>query len=146
MSKKEEVIFDSTVDVDQTIKNVKHFLDVEYPAAKRRAKRSISTISSPSMDGMPKGTPAGNIMENKLVNRAYCRQVAAAVPLVIKECSRWSRYILKLLYLEGYDDTYCIANLPYSDNWYYKKLKPRALMEFAEIYPIDELMVFKKVQ
>ena len=35
MSKKEEVIFDSTVDVDQTIKNVKHFLDVEYPATSK---------------------------------------------------------------------------------------------------------------
>lgn len=145
-SKKEEVIFGNTVDVEQTIENVKHFFEVEYPAAKLRAKRKIETISSPSIDGMPKGTPVGNVMENKLVNRAYCRQVVKAVPLVVEDCSRWSRHILKLLYLNGYDDTYCIASLPYSDNWYYKKLKPKALMEFAEIYPIEELMAFKKVQ
>lgn len=145
-SKKEEVIFGNAVDVDKTIENVKHFLEVEYPAAKRRAKRNLAAISSPSFDGMPKGTPAGNVMENKLINRAYCRQVVAAVPLVVEGCSRWSRFILDTLYLHGHGDDYCIAELPYSDSWYYKKLKPAAFIEFAEIYPIEELMVFKKVQ
>ncbi|MGM9908021.1 ArpU family phage packaging/lysis transcriptional regulator [Limosilactobacillus sp.] len=143
---KEEVIFDSTLDVDKTIKNVKHFFGVDYPAAKRRAKWNLSVISSPSFDGMPKGTPYGNVMENKLINRAYCRQVVKAVPLVIDDCSRWSRAILTTLYIDGHDDSYCINSLPYQENWYYKKLKPKALIEFAEIYPIEELMVFKKIQ
>lgn len=145
-SQKEETIFDITVDVDATIKNVKHFFEVDYPAAKRRARRRLSAISSPSFDGMPKGTPVGNLMENKLVNRAYCRQVVSAVPLTIKDCSRWSRIILDTLYTDGHSDDYCIAELPFSDSWYYKKLKPKAFIEFAEVYPIEELMVFKKVQ
>nr|DAH80708.1 MAG TPA: transcriptional regulator [Caudoviricetes sp.] len=143
---KQETIFDSAVDIDETISKVKHFFEVDYPAAERRAKVKLGIISSPSMDGMPKGTPVGNAMENKLVNRAYCRQVVEAVPLVIDSCSQWSQYILKTLYLQERSDDYCVANIPFSDSWYYKTLKPRALVEFAEIYPIEELMVFKKVE
>ena len=90
---KQETIFDSAVDIDETISKVKHFFEVDYPAAKRRAKVKLEIISSPSMDGMPKGTPVGNAMENKLVNRAYCRQVVEAVPEVIDGCSHWSQYI-----------------------------------------------------
>lgn len=146
MSGQEVVIFGNTLDVDKTINNVKHFFNVDYPAAKRRARRNLSSISSPSFDGMPKGTPSGNTMESKLINRAYCRQVVEAVPLVIKDCSRWSRAILTTLYIDQHDDKYCINKLPYEENWYYKRLKPKALIEFAEIYPIEELMAFKKIQ
>ena len=143
---KQMTLFGTGLDVKETIKNVKHFFEVDYPAAKRRSHQDVSGVSSPAITGIPKGTPSGNAMEERLVNRVYCRQVVAATPLAIGWCSKWSQKILKWLYLDGRDDTYCIMNLPYSGKWYYEKLKPAALVEFAEAYSVEELLVFKKVQ
>lgn len=139
-------IFGNELNVDKTIKKVRHFFEVDYPVAKRRAHRDVTGLSSPVINGMPKGTPIGNATEERLINRAYCRQVVAATPKTIDECSKWSRKLLKWLYLNGEDDTYCINNIPYSERWYYKRLKPTAFIEFAEIYPVEELLVFEKVQ
>lgn len=143
---KQMTLFGTGLDVKETIKNVKHFFEIDYPAAKRRSHQDVSGVSSLAITDMPKGTPSGNAMEERLVNRVYCRQVVAATSLAIGWCSKWSQKILKWLYLDGRDDTYCIMNLPYSEKWYYKKLKPAALVEFAEAYSVEELLVFKKVQ
>lgn len=96
------------------------------------------------MTGMPSGSPVGNSTENRLVNRIYCRQVVSAVPLAINHCTKWSRTLLTFLYIDHLDDAYCIIHLPFSESWYYKTLKPKALIEFAEAYPIEELLVFQK--
>ena len=137
-------VFGNELDVEKTLDNVKHFFEVDYPAAKRRAHRDMTGVGSPAITGMPKGTAKGNATEERLVNYAYCKQVVAATPLAIDDCTKWSRKILKWLYLNREDDAYCIVNLPYSEKWYYKKLKPTAMIEFAEAYPIEELLAFKK--
>lgn len=139
-------IFGRELIIQDTLDKVKHFFNVEYPIAKRRANRDVTGLSSPTMTGMPSGSPVGNATEERWLNRIYCRQVVKATPMAIDDCSRWSRYILTSLYLNGKDDAYCIASLPYSEKWYYDQLKPKALIEFAEAYPVEELLVFEKVQ
>ena len=142
----QQTIFGWELDREATIDKVKHFFEVEYPAAERRAGQDVTGLSSPAITGMPKGSAVGNATENRLVNRIYCRQVASAVPLAINYCTKWSRTLLTFLYIDHRDDGYCIIHLPFSESWYYKTLKPKALIEFAEAYPIEELLVFQKVQ
>lgn len=148
MSKgKQTTIFNHEVDEKKTCANVKHFFKVDYPAIKRMARRDPTGVSSPGMTGMPSGDPDGNPTENRLVSWIDARQAKAATADAIKSCSQWSREILKVWGLQGNtdDDQYCIDQIPYSDRWYYKH-KKIALIEFAEAYPMDELLEFKKVQ
>lgn len=140
----QQTIFGWELDRKATINNVKHFFEVDYPAAKRRAGKDVTGLGSPSMSGMPGGS-VGNATENRLLDRLYCQQIVAAVPVAINRCTRWSRAILTYLYLEHRSDQYCIIMLPYSERWYYEH-KPAALIEFAEAYPVKELLVFQKVQ
>lgn len=133
-------------DPKQTRENVKRFFEVDYPAAKRRAgqfRNNRTGISSPQITGMPGGSSASNGVEERLVNAIYCRQVMYATADAIKCCSRWSRAILTMLYLDGCDDTYCIEHLPFSESSYFHKYKPTAYIEFAEAYPVEELLALK---
>lgn len=133
-------------DPKQTRENVKQFFEVDYPAAKRRAgqfRTNRTGISSPQITGMPGGSSASNGVEERLVNAIYCRQVVYATADAIKCCSRWSRAILTMLYLDGYSDAECIDQLPFGDSSYNHKYKPEALIEFAEAYPLEELLAEK---
>ena len=80
-------VFGNELDVEKTLDNVKHFFEVDYPAAKRRAHRDMTGVGSPAITGMPKGTAKGNANEERLVNYAYCKQVVAATPLAIDDCT-----------------------------------------------------------
>lgn len=142
----QQTIFGWELDREATIDKVKHFFEVDYPAAKRRARKDVTGLSSPAITGMPSGSAVGNATENRLLDRQYCKQVIAEVPTSINNCTKWSRNVLTYLYLENRGDMYCIIHLPFSESWYYKNLKPQALIEFAEAYPVEELLVFQKVQ
>ena len=47
----------------------------------------MTGVGSPAITGMPKGTAKGNANEERLVNYAYCKQVVAATPLAIDDCT-----------------------------------------------------------
>lgn len=144
---KQTTIFNMEVDEKKTCDNVKRFFKFDYPAIKRMARRDPTGMSSPSMTGLPSGDPDGNPTENRLVNWVDANQAKQATADAINSCDRWSREILKVWGLAGNtdDDQYCIDQIPYSERWYYQHKKV-ALIEFAEAYPLDELLEFKKVQ
>ncbi|WP_251548310.1 ArpU family phage packaging/lysis transcriptional regulator [Limosilactobacillus caecicola] len=136
-------IFDKYVDKKATQENVKHFLQDEYPRMQRMAGRDNTGISSPSMDGMPKGSNYGNSVERRLVQSIYAKQVVREVRSAINDCDAFSSKVLTMLYLEGRSDTQTYLEIGYQERNYYKRIKPRALLEFAEAYMLDDLKIYK---
>lgn len=141
---KQTTILNYEVDEKQTFKAVKNFFKYDYPAIKRLSRRDPTGISSPSITGMPSGDSDGNSTENRLVNWVDARQAKQATADAISYCSRWSRKILTIWGLEGNvdDDRIVIDQLHFSDSWYYEHRKI-AVIEFAEAYPLDNLLKFK---
>lgn len=136
-------IFESFIDEKATEENVKKFLGREYPRMKRIAGQDNTGISSPSFDGMPKGRNAGNSVERRLVQSIYARQVVQAVGNAIHACDAFSCKVLTLLYIEGRSDTETYLEIGYQKRNYYQRIKPRALLEFAEAYMLDDLKIYK---
>lgn len=142
---KQTTIFNYEVDEEKTFKAVKKFFKYDYPAIKRLARRDPTGISSPSITGMPSGDPDGNPTENRLVNWVDARQAEQATADAIKYCSRDSRKILKLWGLQGNvdNDRAVIDQIYYGESWYYEHRKT-AVLEFAEAYPLANLLKFKE--
>lgn len=139
----QQTIFEKNIDQKATEENVKHFLKREYPRMKRIAGRDDTGISSPSMDGMPKGTNNGNSVERRLVQSIYARQVVEATHRAINSCDAFSSEVLKLLYLQGRSDTETYMKIGYQRRNYFQRIKPKALLEFAEAYMLDDLKIYK---
>lgn len=136
-------IFDNHIDRKATIHNVKQFFD-EYPRMVRLARRDNTGLSSPRMDGMPKGSSYGNSVERKLVQSIYAKQVVKATKAAMDACDSISRKILIDLYVHGWADKEVYVNIGYSESYYNHQIKPKALLEFAELYLLEPLQVFAK--
>ena len=139
----QQTIFESFIDEKATEENVKKFLGREYPRMKRIAGQDNMGISSPSFDGMPKGRNAGNSVERRLVQSIYAKQVVQAVGSAIHACDAFSCKVLTMLYIEGRSDTETYLEIGYQKRNYYQRIKPRALLEFAEAYMLDDLKIYK---
>ncbi len=139
----QQTIFGRTVDQKETKRKVEHFLKVDYLVAKRKSKLNMADISSQQIDGMPKSSVNGNAIENKLVNHIFYKQVVKAVKLTFEECSEETNVILKGLCFQNKTDVACYTALHCSESQYYKEVKPNAYLEFAEIYPIEDLLAFE---
>lgn len=139
----QQTIFEEFIDQKATEENVKHFLGREYPRMKRIAGRDNTGISSPSFDGMPKGTNNGNSVERRLVQSIYAKQVVQATYNAIQSCDAFSCKVLTLLYLDGRSDTETYLAIGYQRRNYFQRIKPKALLEFAEAYLLDDLKIYK---
>lgn len=135
-------IFDNHIDREATIHKVKQFFD-EYPRMVRLTRRDNTGLSSPRMDGMPRGSNYGNSVERRLVQSIYAKQVVKETNDAINACDEFSKVVLRDLYLYGWSDKKTIRNIGYSESQYYHHVKPRALLEFAELYMLESLQVFK---
>ena len=135
-------IFDNHIDREATIHKVKQFFD-EYPRMVRLARRDNTGLSSPRMDGMPRGSNYGNSVERRLVQSIYAKQVVKETSEAINACDEFSKVVLRDLYLYGWSDNKTIMAIGYSRSRYFHYVKPKALLEFAELYMLEPLQVFK---
>lgn len=138
-------IFEKHIDVKATMERVINFFR-KYPHLKRIARRAQinnTGISSPSFDGMPKGTNNGNSVERRLVQSIYARQVVEEVPQAISCCDTISQKVIKGLFFEGMSNQEVYESIGYEKSQYNEKIKPRALLQFAEAYLLDDLKVYK---
>ena len=139
----QQSLLSDDIDYKATEKNVKHFLTRIYPRAKRMAGKELATIKSPQITDMPKGAPAGNLLEQRLIQRAYAQQVVKATVNAIYRCDAFSREVLDLLYLQGYSDSACYMAIGYQRSQYFKRIKPKALRQFAEAYELEDLEIHR---
>jgi len=132
------------VDERATVQNVTHFLAVMLPKMVRVSGQSMSELRSPSYDGMPKSQPSGNATDARIVRRLYSEQVVKRTLEAIKHCDKDCRNILDELYLQELSDTMCFMDLGLSESSYFHVWKPKALLQFADCYMLDDLHIFKK--
>ena len=86
------------IDYKATEANVKHFLTRIYPRAKRMAGKDLSNIQSPQITDMPKATPVGNPLEQRIIQRAYAQQVVKATVDAIYRMPLAARYSICCTY------------------------------------------------
>lgn len=132
------------VDVKATLQNVTHFLAVTLPKMVRVSGQSMTDLKSPSYDGMPKAQPSGNSTDARIVRRLYAEQVVKRTIEAMNRCDKDCQRILDMLYLKGYSDTMCFSDIGYSDSSYFHDWKPKALLQFADCYLLDDLHIFEK--
>jgi len=132
------------VDVGATLQNVTHFLSVVLPKMVRISGQSMSDLKSPSYDGMPKSQPSGNATDSRIVRRLYAEEVVKQTIQAIKHCDKDCQNILDEIYLQELSDTMCFMDLGFSESSYFHVWKPKALLQFADCYMLDDLHIFKK--
>ncbi|WIR73169.1 ArpU family phage packaging/lysis transcriptional regulator [Lactiplantibacillus plantarum] len=120
------------IDQEKTIKQVRRFLDKKLPQAVRASGHSVADLKSPSMDGMPKSTPAGNSAEDRITRRLYAEQIVRQTIQAMARCDHECQEILDRLYLQGYSKT------QYFDRW-----KPLAMLQFAQSYYLEDLNIYQ---
>ena len=67
----QQSLLSDDIDYKATEANVKHFLTRIYPRAKRMAGKDLSGVQSPQITDMPKAAPAGNPLEQRIIQRSY---------------------------------------------------------------------------
>lgn len=142
------VIMDSLfpeVDEKATVQNVSKFLARTFPKMVRVSGQTLTELRSPNYDGMPKGQSVPD-PDARLVRRLYAEQVVRRSIEAMNHCDRDCQRILDLLYLQKYSDTMCYMAIGYSESSYFHDWKPRALLQFADCYLLEDLHIFKKVQ
>ena len=100
---------------------------------------SATSVSSPSFDGMPKGTSDGNGSENKM--RAYSdakttiNMIHSAFDLMDQD----EADVLNILYLKGWTATKAAMTLCVATRSVYR-LRKKELLDFAFAYRAGELI------
>lgn len=141
MDYEQQWLFEGHYDHKKTQEKAQEFLLRTYPRALRVAGTSLVGYQSPQWSAMPKGTPSGNREEDRRLKRAAALEIVRATESTIERCDRWARVILKTVYLDHLSDDVCISRLGYGRTQYFTELKPSSLEQFAEAFPLWNLIV-----
>ena len=124
-----------------TKQNAIHVLK-SYPRYKRIANRSILYLQSPAMNGMPRSDSGENNEEKKIVNKVNAETIVVTIENSIAEIyGSEYRMLLENKYMHGDTEYELQTTLLISERTMYRKLNA-ALISFAEIYPLEELLAF----
>ena len=122
------------IDVQATADNVDDFLKNKFPHLLLRCGRGLTDLSSPQLSLAPAHSNEFNHQEDSIINALGIEQVVEAVHQTIYHCSSISRIILLDIYIYHYTVDRTLMDLPYERSQYFHKLKPEALLEFADCY------------
>ncbi|WP_261806131.1 ArpU family phage packaging/lysis transcriptional regulator [Lapidilactobacillus luobeiensis] len=117
----------------------------QYPRLTRIAGVRLIDLQSPTIDGMPKIQQYGNRIENKMVEHIDAVTIIDNIQQAMQILRPTSYWVLYYSYFVEVPLTYeAIAGklVGYSGQTI-DYLKKRALLEFAEAYPGEELLVFE---
>lgn len=122
------------IDYMATAKNVDHFLSYWLPKLILKSGRGLTDLSSPKLSFMPVAHAADDAAETAIVNGMAAETVVQAIHHTIYHCSSISKIILLDIYIHNYSVERTVMDLPYERSQYFHKLKPKALLEFADSY------------
>lgn len=129
------------LDETATKQNAIHVLK-SYPRYKRIANRNILFLQSPAMTGMPRSSSGENTEEIKIVNKVNAEMIVKTIEHCIESIVGSDyRMLLENKYIHGDTEYELQTTLLISERTMYRKLNA-ALISFAEIYPLEELLVF----
>lgn len=128
---------DETATKRKTIKVLR-----SYQRYKRIANRNILFLQSPAMTGMPRSSSGENTEEIKIVNKVTAETIVKTIEHCIESIVGSDyRMLLENVYIHN-DTAYEVqSTLLISEATMYRKLD-KALLRFAEVYPLEELLVF----
>ncbi|WP_252903782.1 ArpU family phage packaging/lysis transcriptional regulator [Secundilactobacillus oryzae] len=112
----------------------------------RNSGRSISDLKAVEMDGMPKSPSSENTADRRIVQRLFAEQVVKRTIEAFSHVSDRSKQVLSMLYIEEFTDGMCYRAIGYEKTQYFDKVKPHALLEFADAYLLDDLHIYKERQ
>ncbi|HCX39612.1 MAG TPA: ArpU family transcriptional regulator [Lactobacillus acetotolerans] len=122
------------IDVQATTDNVDNFLKNKIPHLLLRCGRGLTDLSSPQLSLAPAHSNGLNHQEDSIINALGIEPVVEAVHHTIYNCSSISQIILLDIYIHNYSVERTLMDLPYERSQYFHKLKPKALLEFADRY------------
>ena len=122
------------IDVQATADNVDNFLKNKIPHLLLRCGRGLTDLSSPQLSLAPAHSNGFNHQEDSIINALGIEPVVEAVHHTIYNCSSISKIILLDIYIHNYSVERTLMDLPYERSQYFHKLKPKALLEFADCY------------
>lgn len=125
----------SDIDTKKTAKNVDYFLKKQLPHIMLRCGHSITELSSPRLSLTPVSTSSRtDLQESIIINAMEFENVVQAVHSAILSCSDISKTILLDIYIHSYSVDRTLMDIPYERSNYFHRLKPKALLEFADLY------------
>lgn len=131
------------VDEDKSIENAKEILS-NYRRLSRMAGQKLTDIQSPTFDGMPKASSYDNRIETKIVDHIDAEAIINNCQQAMSIMNKTSYWVLYYTYFcEPALTHYQIAAKVGYAAGSIDKLKLRGLLEFAEAYPGEKLLVFK---
>ena len=122
------------IDVQATADNVDDFLKNKFPHLLLRCGCGLTDLSSPQLSLAPAHSNGFNHQEGSIINALGIEPVVEAVHHTIYHCSSISKIILLDIYVRYYSVDRTLMDLPYERTQYFHKLKPTALVEFADSY------------
>ena len=122
------------IDTQATVDNVDNFLKNKFPHLLLRCGCGLTDLSSPQLSLAPAHSNGFNHQEDSIVNSLGIEPVVEAVHHTIYHCSSISKIILLDIYINNYSVDRTVMDLPYERSQYFHKLKPKALIEFADCY------------
>ncbi|EGO6570120.1 ArpU family phage packaging/lysis transcriptional regulator [Enterococcus faecalis] len=131
------------VDFRQTRNNARNVLK-SFRRLERIAGRSLIDIRTPIITDMPKGTSYGNKAEEAIVQMMNVEAERDAILTALMSLSIISRQILHYSFcVQDHYSNYKIAGeIGYSERSI-QRMKPEALIEFAEAYRNGVLIVYR---
>ncbi|WEV51661.1 ArpU family transcriptional regulator [Lactobacillus sp. ESL0731] len=144
------------LDEKKTADKTENFLDYKLPQFIEQTGYLLPDLASPKWSSMPKSPNAINSREDNLLEAIEIDRIMRAIHQTIYHCSSISKIILISLFIKRNSVEQTMRLLPYEKTRYYKRLKPKALIEFANKYHyyenqngVDddnfiELRIFKK--
>lgn len=130
------------LDRAKTAENVIKFFKL-FPKKVLQSVESLSSLKSPSLDGMPKVQSALNNSDYRLIEKANAAYEIEMTLKAIRCLDIKSQFILNSLYItRTMNNNEVFFTLNYGRTRYYE-LKEKALCSFAEAYSVEDLRIFK---
>jgi len=136
-------LFDFDIDEDKSRQQADELL-TQYWRLKH-VVISTSSLRSPSYSHTPKSFSGGNATEKRAIKTLEARQTLEYIDVALSKLTVINRELLKMQYLSAGKLTmaYICGELGITASSF-KKHKKQALLEFAESYPSEGLLIFKE--
>ncbi|ANJ69026.1 ArpU family phage packaging/lysis transcriptional regulator [Latilactobacillus curvatus] len=136
-------LFDFDIDEDKSRQQADKLLKQYWRI--KHISTSTSSLKSPSYSHTPKSFSSDNAIEKRAVKTLEVRQTLEYIDVALSKLTVINRELLKMQYLSAGKLTmaYICGELGITASSF-KKHKKQALLEFAESYPSEGLLIFKK--
>ncbi len=136
-------LFDFDIDEDKSRQQADELL-IKYWHLKH-AVTSTSSLRSPSYSHRPKSFSSDNATEKRVIKALEAQRTLESIDVALSRITGINGTLLKMQYLSAGKLTmaYICGELGITASAF-RKHKKQALLEFAESYPSDGLLIFKE--